>query len=292
MFTYLIRYTCAMKTITTVISLLCATLCVPQAVAFGAFAHRLSAQIAEEQLKPATKREIAQLLAYAPRPSLVELSTWPDELRDGPDPAPELKQLAQISSRWHYMNLPQGGCDLPLTEVCPEGQCLGSKLKEQIALLADKKLDRKQRGQALAFVVHMVGDLHQPLHLGFAVDKGGSTAQISLPPALSDVRSQREGANLHALWDSYIYLDPVTRRPNPEPILALRSAPELRRQARSYGVEHVVRESCELVQAKDFYPARPKITQEYLQQKRPLARTRVVLAGLRLAHVLNDALAP
>lgn len=279
-------------TIKILMPLLCLAFHVPQALAFGAFAHRLSAEIAEANLKPAAKREIALLLSYAPRPSLVELSTWPDELRDGPDPAPELKQLAQISSRWHYMNLPQGGCKLPLAEVCPDGQCLGPKLNEQIAVLSNTKVDRKQRAQALAFVVHFVGDLHQPLHLGFAVDKGGSTAQISLPPALADVRSQREGANLHALWDSFIYLDPVTRRPDPEAILALRKAPELRQQARNYSVEYVVQESCELVQAKNFYPPRPKITQDYLQQKRPLARARVVLAGLRLAHVLNDALAP
>ena len=290
-----IRYTPTMKfaAITTAaLGLLVSLFWTPSVHAFGSFAHRVSAEIAEAELKPATKRQLAALLPFAPRANLVDLSTWADELRDTPNPTPELKQLAQTSARWHYMNLPRGGCNLPLAEVCPDGHCLAIKLQEQIRLLADKKLDPVQRAQALAFVVHMVGDMHQPLHLGFANDKGGNTVQISLPPALSDLRSQREGANLHALWDSYIYLDPLTRQPDAKSILALRKAPDLRRQARKYSVLQMTRESCEIVQAADFYPPSAKITQAYLQQMRPRARLRVVLAGLRLAHVLNTALAP
>lgn len=281
-----------LTSMTTLICLLGGLLWLPQTHAFGSFAHRLSAQIAEAELKPATKQALAVLLPHAPRATLVELSTWADELRDSPDPSPELKQLAQISARWHYMNFPQGGCKLPLNKACPDGQCLAPKLQEQIDLLANKTLPLTQRAQALAFVVHMVGDMHQPLHLGFAQDKGGNTFQISLPQGISDVRSQREGANLHALWDTYIFLDPLTRQPNADPILVLSKSAALRKQARQFGVRHMARESCEIVQAADFYPPRSKITQAYLQPMRPRAQVRVQLAGLRLAKILDAALAP
>jgi nuclease S1 len=268
-----------------------------QALAFGSFGHRTIAEIAQRGLNAGAKVQVEALLKVAPRPSLSALSTWPDELRDDPNAT----ELAKTTARWHYMNFAKGRCDVAVASACPDGNCLVPQLQAQIEILGNRALPTAKRAEALGFVVHLFGDLHQPLHLGYAFDKGGNDFQINLAKQGTDleiaagqnrnaVDSARTGANLHALWDSLIFDEPgLGLGAEAGQIVALKLPVKLRREI---NVAAIARESCLIVQATDFYPARHLISRTYLNQMRPQAQLRVALAGARLAALLNKILSP
>ena len=264
-----------------------------QTLAFGTFGHRAIADIAERGLTPSARAQVAELLKVAPRPSLVGLSTWPDELRDDPN----AQEQSKLTARWHYMNFPKGDCGLSIARACPDGNCLVPRLNEQIAILGNRKIELAKRAEALGFVVHLFGDLHQPLHLGYAVDKGGNDFQISMggnaepviaPSAPSGIQAQRMGANLHSLWDTLIF--DVPKLGLVAEAAQISALPVASGAAREINVELIARESCKIVQASDFYPTKHLISSAYLSQMRPRAQLRVALAGRRLANLLNQTL--
>ena len=260
-----------------------------QALAFGTFGHRTIAEMAQARLSPSARAQVAELLKIAPRPSLADLSTWPDELRDDPN----AQESAKLTAPWHYMNFPKGDCSVSVARACPNGNCLVPRLNEQIALLGNRQLPLAKRAEALGFVVHLFGDLHQPLHLGFAIDKGGNDFQISLganaaPAVTPGVQAARTGANLHSLWDSLIFDEPKLGLTAEAAQISALAVPA--HTARDINVELIARESCRIVQARDFYPTKHLISSAYLTQMRPRAQLRVALAGARLAALLNHTL--
>ena len=263
-----------------------------QVFAFGTFGHRTIAEIAQSHLTPSARAQVVELLKVAPRPSLVELSTWPDELRDDPN----AQEAAKATAPWHYINFPKGNCSVSIERACPNGNCLVPRLTEQIALLGNRQLPAAKRAEALGFVVHLFGDLHQPLHLCCAADKGGNDFQISLgtnaeaaPLSVAPgVQVARTGANLHSLWDSLIFDEPKLGLAAEVAQISALAVPA--KAAGEFNVELVARESCHIVQASDFYPTKHLISNAYLSQMRPRAQLRVALAGVRLAALLNQTL--
>lgn len=152
--------------------------------AWGAEGHRTVGLIAERHLSRKAARQVKELLGTE---TLASVSTWADEVRS----TPEYKSTAP----WHFVNLPLG------LEFPAFNQQLKAKtepnayqaLNDNLRILADKKLPRDQRIVALKFVVHIVGDIHQPMHISRAEDKGGNDIQLQF---------QGKGTNLHRLWDS------------------------------------------------------------------------------------------
>lgn len=128
--------------------------------------------------------------------------------------------------------------------------------------------------EALKHIVHLVGDIHQPLHAAFADDRGGNTYQV---------QAFGRGTNLHALWDTgllrHVDADAVGLSNAvvglPRPTSSLAFAPE-----------QWATESCRIASRPDFYPGH-RVTQTYLDTYQPVAETRLLLAGYRLASLLN-----
>lgn len=165
---------------------------------------------------------------------------------------------------------------------CRDGLCVVEAIERYSAQLGDRWLPRAARRDALKFVVHFVGDVHQPLHAGFAADRGGNDFQISL---------MREGWNLHSVWDTLI-VDSLKlewpeyqRRLEAAAFHRRLAEPRERRPALVLG-----RGIRGIAQADDFYPPKHKITGRYLEAKRPQADQRLKLAGERLAALLNRVL--
>lgn len=144
--------------------------------AWGFEAHRLIASLAEQQLTPQAQKEIQRLLALEPGATLASISTWADENK------------SRRTAAWHYVNLPHGDCNYVKARDCPDGACVVEALTAQSAVLKSNAPDA-ERLTALKYVVHLVGDVHQPLHAGYASDKGGSTYQV---------QAFGKGKNLHA----------------------------------------------------------------------------------------------
>lgn len=258
------------------------------ALAWSKQGHQLVGSLAERELTPAARREVDLLLAGEPDPTLAGVATWADEIRA------ESRQsdhaLGERSTRWHYINFQRGlGCDYVPARECPDGNCVIGAINAQRAILADRSRPLAERRNALKFLVHFVGDVHQPMHAGYADDRGGNNYQINYR---GKGAPKGEGTQLHGVWDYWLlrsanldnpaYVQKLLQSPVPaDPAIGADNAP----------MEWAL-ESCRLIRADDVYPKGHRIRDDYLDRYRPLAESRVRQAGARLAAVLNAALTP
>jgi S1/P1 Nuclease len=183
----------------------------PTASAWGCKGHQTVAAIAEKHLTPEARQLIQKLLGENPidpklqrwcgnstTDLLVDASTWPDDVRN------ERKNGA-----WHYIDIPRGKHQGDLTEYCGREGCVTRAIEEQRAMLKDKSADPLKRAEAIRYLIHFVGDLHQPLHAINNADKGGNCVPVKYfrhEPILSAVHPEREdySPNLHQIWDTEI----------------------------------------------------------------------------------------
>jgi hypothetical protein len=230
---------------------------------WGVKGHQTIALIAQSQLTPATRATIDRLLAQEPGSSLMSISTWSDEHRDG------------TNTRWHYINFPRGDCHYQKQRDCPDGQCVIEAIKTQRAIFHSTAPDTDKL-LALKFLVHLVGDIHQPLHAGFGDDRGGNTYQVQY---------RTEGTNLHAIWDNAM-LEQFGRNPVALANFAL-SDRSLKKPFPSSDVVGWAEQSCAIVSAPGFYPGH-LVTEDYMEEYAPVAELQILRAGFRLAALLNS----
>lgn len=248
---------------------------VREAHAWGKSGHRIVGAIAESRLDPKAKVAVAELLAGEPDPTLAGVAIWADYVREE---VPEYRWTMPL----HWVNFQRYACSYRAEKECAGDMCVVAAIERYGKQLQDTWLPLSVRRDALKFVVHFVGDVHQPLHAGFAVDRGGNDFQISV---------QREGWNLHSVWDSLIIdsqklewpayqarIDTIPMTPESQAVVGNDRAPAW------------AEESCRIAQGDDFYPPKHKISGSYLEAKRPQADQRLKLAGERLAALLNRLL--
>lgn len=241
------------------------------AAAFGPSGHRVAAHVAGRYLCAETREALQPLLAGR---TLAEAGLWPDTIRR--DPA------WQHSKPWHYLNVPDGGSISRAAARSPDNVL--AALERFEGELADRRLGTEQRGIALRFVVHLVADLHQPLHIGRAEDKGGNRVAVRIGGRLT---------NLHAVWDGE-----ALRTPGVAPLEWARSlrwpaATELDRWQRA-GPRDWAREALALRPRVYALPAGPEpvLAPEYLAGARALLDQRLLEAGVRLAGRLDRLVGP
>jgi hypothetical protein len=153
------------------------------ALAWGKTGHRVVAAIADTQLSGLARAKIEQILG--PGESLDEAANWPDEMRAAPD-AFWQKQ----ATPWHYVTLSGPAYD----HAPPEGDALEA-LERFRRTLENPNASRADKQLALRFVIHLVGDLHQPLHVGKCCDHGGNDVKVTW---------FGKPTNLHSVWDSQL----------------------------------------------------------------------------------------
>lgn len=234
------------------------------ACAWGALGHRVIASVADTELTPEARAKIGRLLAQEPGATLASISTWPDE------------QRSTATAKWHFVNFPEGTCTYHAERDCPGGACVVEATQTQIGILKSAASDAEKL-TALKYVVHFIGDVHQPLHAGHAYDKGGNTYQV---------QALGQGTNLHALWDNGL----VQHLDSNEEALALkigRMTPPPAIPSSDQMIVKAAEESCTIVGAPDFYPKR-NVEDDYLKMAAPLAMDRMRTAAARLAAVLNS----
>lgn len=254
---------------------------VPVASAWGPLGHRVVAEIAQRHLEPAAQRQVQRLLAPEHTAQLADVANWADDLRNDP----ERQLLWQQTRNLHYVDLRDPHCHYLPPRDCADGRCVVDALARYVAVLGDRSQPDAARREALKFVVHFVGDVHQPLHAGYRDDKGGNDFQVQF---------QGNGSNLHRVWDSGL-LDTrdLAAVPYAQWLDARRGAsasPTASPGPRNYAAW--AEESCRLTAAPTFYPAGHTIEPGYVDAHLPVAEQRLQEAGMRLADVLNSALAP
>lgn len=257
------------------------------AAAWGKLGHRLVATLATEELSPAARAEAARLMAGEPEPTLAGISTWADQLREH-DPG-----LGRRSAPWHYVNLGEHGCRYDAATACRGGDCVVEAIREQAAILADRSRSDAERLRALKFVVHFIGDVHQPLHAGFARDRGGNRIQVRLPaPFIPPYANGNPGSNLHSVWDGgLLHSAGLDEDDHLERLRALPMAVEVVDPALPPPAGDWAGESCRLVLQDGLVPPAATLDVAYYATWRPVAEARVRIAASRLAAVLDAALA-
>ena len=238
------------------------------AFGWGQKGHDTVAYIAEQHLTPATKAAVDSLLdGY----SLVYWANWLDNASHTPEYA--------YSKTWHYKNI-----DADQTfESAPkiqEGNIVDA-LYEQIVILEDPKASKEEKTLALKMVVHFLGDIHQPMHMGRATDRGGNNHNVNF---------FERPTNLHSVWDSSILetghkwshtewqveIDRLT--PAQQYALVAGGSPD------SWG-----KETYEI--SKEIYSSTPEdttIEYNYIAKWTPIIEGQLEKGGLRLADVLNS----
>jgi hypothetical protein len=282
--------------------LLCAlaavlVLVLPQTTfAWARLGHWLVGELAARQLTPQARAQVALLLAGEPDPTLGGIASWADDLRNT-DPA-RFKQ----TSRWHYIDLnPADDCGYDPPRDCADGACVIEQIEAQRKVLADPAQPLEARRDALKFLVHLVGDVHQPLHAGAHYDAGGhddaggNKFQVSLrtdiPPeayAQKNYVNGVMGTNLHAVWDYYILAS--AGRTQEKYARKLRWRVPRIDAARLGTPQSWAQESCRIIDGKQLYPPQHVMDRGYLDAMRPLAEQRVEIAAARLAELLNETL--
>lgn len=243
------------------------------ASAWGPNGHRIVGQIAENHLTDAARIGISELIGRA---SLAQVSTWADEIKS--DPA------WRHASPWHYVNAPPGQT-IEKAHKSPSGDVVEA-IQRFERVLRDRGSARKERVEALRFLVHFVGDIHQPLHAGYASDRGGNDIRV---------RWFGESTNLHTVWDEDLveyqrlsFTEWVRFFGHAEP-------GEIETWRRS-NVYDWARESRSMLPAVyDFGDSRsersPYLGYDYIFKHADGVRLRLLQAGIRLSGMLNDIFA-
>lgn len=256
-----------------ILSLLLAISFAVPAHAWGPTGHRVVGQIAADNVNGRTKAEIA--LVLGPGEGLAEAATWPDEQRSDPDPF-----WQKTSTPWHYVTV-TGHPEWRPADAPKEGDAM-TALQAFTATLRDPKASRADRALALRFIVHIVGDLHQPLHNGKGDDRGGNEVAVTW---------FGERTNLHSVWDSKLidgnglsyteYVARLERRMTADQTIAWWDADPLVWNRESIALRDRI------------YPAENARDLGYLYQWqwRPAAEERMAQAGIRLAAYLDKAFA-
>jgi hypothetical protein len=253
------------------LALLCAG--VP-ALAWGPEGHDLVARIADAQLTDKARARVAEILG--PGSTIVSVSSWPDQIRRSrPETGP-----------WHYVDIPIDKPGLDMARDCPNGNCVIASIATMRAKLRDPATAADQRREALMFIIHFVGDMHQPLHSSDNKDHGGNEVQI--------VFQDRPG-NLHGLWDSGL----LTRMGKEDDLFPRLSAASTHRRKKfdKGTVTDWAKQAHKLAQQM-VYGKLPKaatgspvvIDATYERQADKVIELQIERAGARLAWVLNQDL--
>jgi hypothetical protein len=242
--------------------------------AWGSLGHEIVAEIAARELTPEASAEVERLLGDRAPNALRDVANWADEWRE---------RSHHQDAALHFVNFQRDGdCRYQPKRECREGRCVVGAIERFTRELRESR-DPRVRRNALRWLVHLVADVHQPLHAGYGDDRGGNDVQL---------RFHGKGTNLHQVLDSGL-LGLQRRRPVGYAEWLLRSAPangESLPLAWDPGAPaRWAMESCALVPG--VYPGDSGLGADYERRVTALLEARLLTAGHRLASTLNAALA-
>ena len=267
--------------------------------AWGPEGHRVVGDIAERYLNAQARARVAELLksdrladgSPSDRRTLGEIASWADEIKD--------YDWGRRRSSWHYDDVPLCA-DPEYAKYCRGGRCASAQLERQIGVLADPDARVRARNEALKLVVHLMGDIHQPLHAANHSDRGGNVVQVSF---LGQRDNPPYGSlNLHAVWDVQMAAKLIADRGGERAFVSAPITESDRRAWEQGSIEMWIGESHVLARDR-VYAALPvaaacgdRITgvvplgEAYYASSAPVIDIQLRKAGVRLARVLNDAL--
>ena len=239
--------------------------------AWGDLGHRMVCDRTWEELTEEARAKVLDILDLKTQEEFADSCNWADAYRE------EHRETGP----WHYISVPKGARDVSVERDCPiDTSCAVREIDRQFQILISAA-PKAERAMALKFLAHFVGDLHQPLHTGYAEDRRGSMIPVQL---------LGKEWSMHGIWDYALvesppmgteFLRPATRV---DRTFADVNAPPIRWATESLDI---------LRSAATSYVGNPgglKLDEVYIQQNRPIAMERIAQAGVRLAHRLEQAM--
>jgi nuclease S1 len=241
------------------------------ALAWGRIGHRVAAKMAEGRLTPAARDAVRAILG--PGVSLADASTWADGQKE-----------VEESYRWHFVNVPISADRYDSRYCSPKG-CVVNKIEDFRRILQHSQSEIVQKQQALKFLIHLIGDLHQPLHVGDNNDQGGNLLQI---------RFFGVGSNLHRLWDSQV-MERHTKNEkvwlwdfdfvaNPKMVSEWSKGTPADWATESL---RIAREARRVPGSDKWMRSGARLSNEYYRFALPVIRAQLAKTGIRIAFVLN-----
>jgi len=241
----------------------------PAASAWGPDGHRAAATVAASRLCPAAAAAVARLL---PDESLPAAAVWADGIRRTPE--------WRHTREWHYVNVDDTEPIAALLDPSPPRGLILPAIAAELEVLADDQRDPGRRTTALRFVLHLVADLHQPLHVGRSEDRGGNEI---------DVRLGDETLPLHRVWDTELVRIAGLRwneyARTLEPLALLEAAHWRRGTLLEWAEES--RRLRPWVYGYDARRSLPLLSARYVAAGRQIAALRLAQAGVRTAWLLD-----
>ncbi len=259
--------------------------------AWGAAGHRIVGDIAWQHLTPTARKEVSRLLGTDTNyPTLADACVWADDVRRD--------SSYRWANRLHYLNIPESesayaadrDCkpktNCPSDAKCPPRDCVVSAINYYLEVLKNPESTTQDKCIALKFVGHFVGDIHQPLHAGYAHDRGGNDVRVEF---------NHNVTNLHKVWDSMMIREMggwtgIAASLNLE-LKATTTTERLKAWSSDLDPANWAVESNALVpQLYKNIPKSGQIGEEYQNEHTPIIRAQLQKAGIRLAGVLNRTL--
>lgn len=257
--------------------------------AWGPDGHVIVARIAEKHLSAKARKGLAPLLDGR---DLADIASWADDWRDG---HPE-------TAGWHFVDIPLSAAAYDPTRDCPQSNCAVAALIAQVGVLRDATAAIDLRKRALRFIVHLAGDLHQPLHAATddsapgGTDRGGNNVKARLAVGEGGEFPYHSSAtgNLHAVWDADL-IDAVHRQQEayvaalgklPDTVAHMQAGTPIDWANETHRLAHDVAYSN--LPAADANGVRP-LGDAYAAQCRPTVEKQLQRAGVRLARLLNES---
>jgi len=247
-----------------------------QAFAWGGEGHRIVALIAAHELSSRAKAQVETLLGGD---SMVDVSTWADTI----------KFHRHETSPWHYVDIEIDSRGYDAARDCPTGDCVVAQIERDERIVGDRSLAVSVRVEALKFLIHFVGDIHQPLHCADNHDRGGNEVKVILG---------RRSTSLHAVWDNDVVKalgrDPDTAAAELEGQIAPQQEAQWQRGTvvdwANESFRTAKREIYGHLNGKGSTDAPIILDPDYVRGQRAIVSEQLEKAGVRLAYVLNRAL--
>lgn len=241
------------------------------AMAWGQKGHDVTAYIAEQHLTPAAAEAVDSLLEGR---SLVYWSNWLDNASHTPEYA--------YTKTWHYNNVDEGET-YETRKTAPDGDAI-TALRYCIAILDDRAQGCEEKSTALKMLCHILGDIHQPMHMGHATDLGGNTIKL---------KYFGRDTNLHSIWDNAMPESAHKWSYSEWQQQIDRSTPTGEKIMISGNIDDWAKQSVEAVAGiYRFFPAGKHVSYNDVAYWTPLIEEQLLKGGLRLAHVLNTLFDP
>ena len=250
----------------TLLTFLTLSLWMPEALGWGLNGHRVVGQLAEWHLNKKAKRKIDAILGHQTLPMV---GNWMDEIKSDP--------RYNHTHTWHYLTVEDGkGYDPTIQE---KGGNAYERLLKIISALKTDQLSEEDERENLKMLVHLVGDLHQPLHVGRGDDRGGNDIKLYY---------FNRQTNLHRLWDADMIEGKNLSFTEMANYLNTRASKETVSKLQAAAPSVWLKEAQDLRPMVYDLPANNRISYAYGYKYFYIVEDRLFAAGIRLAGILND----